>query len=65
MAPSSFWDTYADGTPMYKIPKSSYGGGLGHCDKCDNPRMTYVHAVKGLKHYCDKHMRERADNPHK
>jgi len=37
------------------IKKGSYGGGLGHCDKCKNPRMTYVHCVKGLKHYCDKH----------
>ena len=38
------------------ITKGSYGGGLGHCDKCKNPRMTYVHCVKGLKHYCDKHI---------
>ena len=38
------------------IKKGSYGGGLGHCDKCDNPRMTDVHCVKGLKHYCDKHI---------
>ena len=60
---TSFWDTYADGSPMYKIPKGSYGGGLGHCDACDNPRMTYVHSVKGLKHYCDKHIRERGNNP--
>jgi len=37
------------------IEKGSYGGGLGHCDKCKNPRMTHVHCVKGLKHYCDKH----------
>ena len=37
------------------IQKGSYGGGLGHCDKCKNPRMTYVHCVKGLKTYCDKH----------
>ena len=60
----SFWDTYADGTPMYKIPKGSYGGGLGHCDECVNPRMTHVHCVKGLKSYCDKHIeRERGNNP--
>ena len=38
------------------IAKGSYGGGLGHCDKCKNPRMTYVHCVKGLKQYCDKHI---------
>ena len=37
------------------IEKGSYGGGLGHCDKCNNPRMAHVHCVKGLKHYCDKH----------
>ncbi len=36
------------------IAKGSFGGGLGHCDKCVNPRMTYVHAVTGLKTYCDK-----------
>ena len=38
------------------IAKGSYGGGLGHCDDCDKPRMTYVHGVKGLKHYCNKHI---------
>jgi len=58
---ASFWDTYHDGTPMTPIAKGSYGGGLGHCDDCDNPRMTHVHCVKGLKAYCDKHMRERAN----
>ena len=40
------------------IEKGSYGGGLGHCDACDKPRMTQVHCVKGLKHYCDKHIEE-------
>jgi len=54
----------AKGNTVYKgdfwanqkpIGKGSYGGGLGHCDSCEKPRMTYVHAVKGLKHYCDSH----------
>ena len=40
------------------IEKGSYGGGLGHCDACDKPRMTYVHCVEGLKHYCDDHIEE-------
>tara|TARA_Y100001951_G_scaffold31063_1_gene24284 strand:- start:225 stop:377 length:153 start_codon:yes stop_codon:yes gene_type:complete len=37
------------------IEKGSYGGGLGHCDKCKDNKMKYVHCVKGLKTYCDKH----------
>ena len=45
------------------IPKGSYGGGLGHCDECVNPRMTNVHCVKGLKHYCDKHIDQQVYIP--
>jgi hypothetical protein len=53
-----FWDTYADGTPMTPLPKGSLGGGLGHCDKCDKPRMTYVTCYADLVTLCDKHKQE-------
>jgi len=38
------------------IAKGSYGGGLGCCDTCNDGKMKYVHCVKGLKSYCDKHI---------
>ena len=31
------------------------GGGLGHCDKCDNPRMTYVTCYPDLVTLCEEH----------
>ena len=51
----SFWDTYHDGTPMTPLPKGSMGGGLGHCNKCDNPRMTYVTCYPKGVNLCEEH----------
>ena len=51
----TFWATYEDGTPLIPLAKGSHGGGLGHCNECDNPRMTYVTCYPDGVTLCDKH----------
>ena len=40
---------------MRPLSKGSRGGGLGHCDKCDKPRMVFVTCHPDLVTLCDRH----------